>query len=326
VAEDLADIGEFGVIRRLLERLPASSLIVPPGDDAAVVATAAETVVTADLLVEGRHFDLAFSSPSDVGFKALTVNVSDIAAMGGRPRYALVSIGAPAATPIGVLESLYDGIAEAARAYDVTIAGGDTVGADEIIVSVAVLGEPGAGGVVTRSGARPGDLLCVTGELGGAAAGLALLRAGGADPEAGALADRFPNLIAAHRRGVARVREGEAAAGSGARAMIDVSDGLIADAGHLCERSGVGLLLDARAVPAAPGVEEVEAWGGTTRLALSGGDDYELCIAIPPDDVDVLTRALAPTALTVIGRFVEGGGVAVSGAEVPDAPGWDSFR
>jgi thiamine-monophosphate kinase len=173
VGEDLADIGEFGVIRRLLERLPGSSLIVPPGDDAAVVATSAHTVVTADLLVEGRHFDLAFSSPEDVGFKALTVNVSDIAAMGARPLYALVSIGAPAATPIAVLESLYDGIAEAARAYVVTIAGGDTVGADEIIVSIAVLGEPGGGGVIARSGAREGDLLCVTGELGGAAAGLA---------------------------------------------------------------------------------------------------------------------------------------------------------
>ena len=326
MGEDLADIGEFGVIRRLLERLPASSLIVPPGDDAAVVATAAETVVTADLLVEGRHFDLTFSSPADVGFKALTVNVSDIAAMGGRPRYALVSIGAPAATSIDVLESLYDGIAEAARAYGVAIAGGDTVGAEEIVVSVAVLGEPGAGGVVTRSGARAGDQLCVTGELGGAAAGLALLRAEMSDPTARALAVRFPNLVAAHRRGVARVREGEMAAVSGVRAMIDVSDGLMADAGHLCERSGVGVLIDARALPVAPGVEEVEAWAGSTGFALSGGDDYELCIAIPPDVVATLTRALAPTGLTVIGRFVEGSGVDVSGADVPDAAGWDSFR
>jgi thiamine-monophosphate kinase len=301
-------------------------LIVPPGDDAAVVATGAATVVTADLLVEGRHFDLAFSSPSDVGFKALTVNVSDIAAMGGRPRYALVSIGAPAATPITVLESVYDGIAEAARAYDVAIAGGDTVGADEIIVSVAVLGEPGAGGVVTRSGARAGDLMCVTGELGGAAAGLALLRAASADPAARALADRFPRLVEAHRRGVARVREGEAAATSGARAMIDISDGLIADAGHLCERSGVGAILEGRSVPTAIGVAEVEEWAGTAGLALSGGDDYELCMAIPPEGVDVVTRAIAPTALSVIGRFVEGGSVEISGAEIPGQAGWDSFR
>jgi thiamine-monophosphate kinase len=100
----------------------------------------------------------------------------------------------------------------------------------------------------------------------------------------------------------------------------------MADVGHLCERSGVGVLLDARAVPVAPGVEEVEAWAGTTGLALSGGDDYELCMAVPPDDVDALTRALAPTAPTVIGRFVEGSGVDVSGADVPGEAGWDSFR
>jgi thiamine-monophosphate kinase len=325
VGEDLADIGEFGVIRRLLERLPASQLIVPPGDDAAVVRTTEETLAAADLLVEGRHFDFAFSSPADVGFKAVTVNVSDIAAMGGRPRYVLVSIGAPAATPVGVLESLYDGIGEAARAYGVAVAGGDTVGADEIIVSVAVLGEPGAGGIVLRSGARAGDLLCVTGELGAAAAGLALLRAEG-DPAARALADRYPKLAEAHRRGVARVREGEAAATAGARAMIDVSDGLISDAGHLCERSGVGLILDGHTVPAAAGVAEVEEWAGASGLALSGGDDYELCIAVSPDAVESLTRAVAPTALTTIGRFVDGSAVELLGADVPDVGGWDSFR
>jgi len=326
VGEDLSDVGEFEVIRRLLARLPTGDLIVPPGDDAALVPTTAETLATADLLVEGRHFDFAFSSPADVGFKALTVNVSDIAAMGGRPRYATVSVGAPAATPVAMLEALYDGIGEAARAYGVTIAGGDTVGADAIIVSVAVLGEPGAGGVVLRSGAQSGDLLCVTGELGAAVAGLSLLRAAGGDAAARALAERYPNMIGAHRRGVARVREGEAAAVSGARAMIDVSDGLLADAGHLSERSGVGLLIDGHAVPRAPGVDDVEDWSGSPGLALAGGDDYELCFAIAPEDVDAVTRAVSPTSVTVVGRFVEGSGVEVSGTAAPPGTGWDSFR
>src|SRR5207248_5972090 len=202
------DLGEFEVIRRLLARLPEAELIVPPGDDAALVTTGSETLATSDLLVEGKHFDFAFSSPGDVGFKALSVNASDIAAMGGRPRYALLAIGAPAATSIALMEGLYDGIGEAAQAYGVTVAGGDTGGADEIIVSVAMIGEPGTGGVVRRSKARAGDLLCVTGELGGAAAGLSLLRAAGSDGAARALAERFPNLLVAHRRGNARVREG----------------------------------------------------------------------------------------------------------------------
>jgi len=326
VGEDLSDLGEFEVIRRLLARLPEAELIVPPGDDTALVTTGPETLATSDLLVEGRHFDLAFSSPADVGFKALSVNVSDIAAMGGRPRYALLSVGAPAATAVASLEALYDGVAEAALAYGVVVAGGDTVGTDQIIISVAMIGEPGAGGVVRRSGARAGDLLCVTGELGAAAAGLALLRAAGSDGAASALAERFPNLIVAHRRGNARAREGEAVAVAGARAMIDVSDGLLADAGHLCERSGVGVLVDAHEVPRAPGVDEVEEWSGSAGIALSGGDDYELCFAIAPDDLDEATRALAPTAVTVVGRFVEGSGVDVSGAPAPSTHGWDGFR
>jgi len=326
VGEDLSDLGEFEVIRRLLARLPPGHLIVPPGDDAAVITTGQATLATADLLVEGRHFDLAFSSPADVGYKALSVNVSDIAAMGGKPRYAMLSIGAPAATPVSVLEGLYDGVGEAARAYGVTVAGGDTVGADELILSVTVLGEPGAGGVVRRSGATVGDLLCVTGELGGAAAGLFLLRAAGSDGAARVLAERFPNLLRAHRRGNARIREGEAVAVAGARAMIDVSDGLLADAGHLCERSGVGALIDAHEVPRAQGVEEVEEWSGSEGIALAGGDDYELCFAIAPGDLDTATRAVAPTALTVVGRFVEGSDVELSGAPAPSTLGWDGFR
>ncbi|MGZ4144136.1 MAG: thiamine-phosphate kinase, partial [Actinomycetota bacterium] len=216
MAKDLTDVGEFGLIRALLERLPTSDLIVPPGDDAAVMRVPEQLVVTTDLLVEGRHFDLAFSSPADVGYKALTVNVSDIAAMGGRPLYALIALGAPSATLVTVMEELYDGVSEAARAHGVTVAGGDTVGADQLIVSVALLGEAGEGGIVRRKGARPGDLLCVTGELGGASAGLALLRAASGDPAARALLDRHPHLAEAHRRGRARDREGLAAGKGGA--------------------------------------------------------------------------------------------------------------
>jgi thiamine-monophosphate kinase len=324
VDEELSELGEFGLLRRLLPRISSDDLIVPPGDDAAVVATQTTVVATTDLLVEGRHFDLGFSSPADVGFKSISVNVSDIAAMGARPRYALVSLGAPPSTATRTIEALYDGIIEAAREFEVAIAGGDSVGSDVVILSVAVLGEPGTNGVVERAGARAGDVLCVTGELGAAAAGLALLRAASSDPSARDLLNRYPELATAHRRGRARVREGEQAA-SVARAMIDVSDGLIADVGHLCERSQVGALLDAHTLPVAPGVYEVEEWSGSPGYALSGGDDYELAIAVASDDVDALTAALAPTALTVVGRFVEGRDVSVAGAAMPATGGWDSF-
>jgi thiamine-monophosphate kinase len=320
MGEQLSDIGEFGLIRRLLARVPVEGegVVAGPGDDAAVVAVGDRALVaTADLLVEGRHFDRRFSSAADIGFKALTVNVSDIAAMGGRPRWALLSIGAPADEPVGSLEELYDGIAEAARASGVVVIGGDTVAADSLIVSVAVLGEPGEGGVVMRSGAHEGDLLGVTGAIGGAAAGLTLLRAAERDSDARALLERFPNLARAHRRARARIWEGMAAAASGAHAMIDVSDGLAQDVGHIAEASGTGVVLEPADVPLEPGVAEASAWGAPS--ALTGGDDYELAIAVAPHDLDGLREALAPTPFTVIGRFG-----AEQRSEMP--AGWDSFR
>jgi len=320
MGEQLSDIGEFGLIRRLLGRVPVegAGVVTGPGDDAAVVEVGDRMLIaTADLLVEGRHFDRRFSTAADIGFKALTVNMSDIAAMGGRPRWALISIGAPADEPVATLEDLYDGIAEAARASGVVVIGGDTVGADAIIVSVAVLGEPGEGGVVGRSGARAGDLLGVTGGIGGAAAGLALLRAAERDPEARALLERFPNLADAHRRARARIREGMAATVAGAHAMIDVSDGLAQDVGHIAEASGTGVVLQTVDVPLEPGVAEASAWGASS--ALTGGDDYELAIAVAPEDLDRLRDALAPTPFTIVGRFGADPG--------PDLPsGWDGFR
>lgn len=329
MGEDVAALGEFGLIRRLVERLPeGAGVVLGPGDDAALVEVAGGTrlLATADLLVEGVHFDLAFSRPEDVGFKALTVNVSDVAAMGGTPRFALVSLGAGPAEPVERLEALYDGLAEAARAHGVAVVGGDTVRSERLVVSVAVLGEPPPRGPVTRAGARPGDVLCVTGTLGAAAAGLALLRAG-EDPRARDLAERWPGLLEAHRRARARVAEGRAAAEAGARAMIDVSDGLLGDAGHLCEASGVGVVLDPASIPRAPGVDEVVAWLGGAPLGLpsGGGDDYELLIAVPPDRVEELARASAPTPLTQIGRFTEELGLRAEDGTPLEPHGWDHF-
>ena len=332
VGEDARDLGEFGLIERLLSRLGPSgeNVLLGPGDDAAAVRFGGTALTTADLLLEGVHFDLAFSSAGDVGWKALAVNVSDIAAMGGVPRYALVSLGASASMPVATLEVLYDGIGECARAFGVSVVGGDTVGSDRLIVSVAVLGDAGPSGVVSRGGARAGDVVCVTGSVGGAAAGLWVLRAAYEDERAVALLDRFPELAAAHRRPTPRVREGLAAAAAGATAMIDMSDGLAADIGHICDASGLGVEIRAASVPLADGVTDVAVWAGAdaNRLALGGGDDYELAIAIPAAQVSALADALAPTPITPIGEFVGDERVLIErdGVRSPLAGlGWDHF-
>jgi thiamine-monophosphate kinase len=321
--------GEFGIIARLTERLRATQagaagVVLGPGDDAAIVEPAAgrALLATADLLVEDRHFDLAFSTPADAGYKSLAVNVSDIAAMGGVPRFALVSLGARADAGPKLLDDLYDGLGEAAAEFGVAVVGGDLVATDRLVVSVALLGEAlGDAAPVRRDGARPADALVVTGTLGAASAALALFRSPDANARPRALLDEFPSLAAAHRRGRARVREGQAAARAGATAMIDVSDGFAADVGHICERSGVGVVLDRAALPLAPGVREAaDALGvDASGFALSGGDDYELAIAIAPERVEELRAAIAPVPLTVAGRFTR----AEDGEELPR--GWDHF-
>lgn len=333
MGEDLSDLGEFGLIARLRERIRSGAgIVVGVGDDAAAVVLPAGRLVlaTTDMLVEGIHFDFALSSPADVGYKALAASCSDIAAMGGVPRFALLSLGAPGSTPAETVDAVYEGLAEAEVAFGVHLVGGDVVRAEWVLLGVALLGEEGEAGVVRRSGARVGDVVCVTGALGGAAAGLALLRAAGADPQAHGILDRHEGLAVAHRRGRARCAEGLAAGRAGATAMIDVSDGLAADLGHVCDESGVGIeVLDA-AIPLAPGVEEVAAWLGESpsALALGGGEDYELAITVPPARLEELTAALRPTPLTPIGEVVAQARTLLraDGTSVPlGAFGWDHF-
>lgn len=324
VRQDLSDLGEFGLIARLVARLGGGpGVLVGPGDDCAVLQVGDRAILaTTDMLVEGRHFDLGFSTPEDVGFKAIAVSVSDVAAMGGLPTFALISLGAPQQTRARVLEALYSGIAEAARSFGVVVVGGDTVAAGVLTINVALLGEPRGSGPILRSGARPGDVLCVTGSLGAAAAGLQVLRRGNPD-----LLSSTGELVLAHRRGRARLREGQAAARIGAHAMIDVSDGLIQDAAHLADASGSCVRIDTDSVPRAPGVREITAaLGVDVDLALRGGDDYELAIALAPDAVSRLAAAIAPTPLSVIGGFEEGSGCrGLDGVDLM-IDGWDHFR
>lgn len=255
---------EFEAIERIRRRLPAP----PPsqvwvGDDAAVLdGVDAPALVAADLVVAGVHADLALVGLDDLGWKAVAVNVSDIAAMGGQPRYLVVSVAGPPGTD---LDRLYDGVAGAAAAYGCDVVGGDLSTAAVLVVAVTVVGEGGEGDrpPVLRSGAGAGDTIFVTGPLGASAAGLRLLRSG----------HRHGPLVEAHRRPRARVAEGRAARGAGATAMIDLSDGLGADLGHLLDQSGVGAEVDYSAVPVAEGATPEEAW--------SGGEDYELLFSAP---------------------------------------------
>lgn len=311
---------EFALIARLGRRFAATAVSLVPGDlgigdDAAVVTLPhpGRVVLSTDLVVEGVHVDLAVSTPEDVGWKALMVTVSDLAAMGARAAYVLLSVAAPPGFPV---ERLAEGVAAAADASGCAVVGGDLSGAPVLVVSVVAVGsEPDDGRpLLRRAGARPGDQLFVTGPLGGSAAGLRLLDRTGAPrdtdgPEVPA------DLAAAHRRPRARLREGEVARLAGASAAVDVSDGLVADVVHLATASGVGLEL---AVD-----EGVVADGATRAEALGGGEDYELVLATP--DPDGLRAAFASAGLRPplpIGRCTDRpGAFTLDGGELPEG-GW----
>jgi thiamine-monophosphate kinase len=227
------------------------------GDDTAVLAGG--LLFATDVLTEGVHFDLRWSTPADVGWKALAVNLSDIAAMGGTPRAAVCGVVLGAGRQ-GQADDLAAGIMAAAAELGCPLVGGDTVVGAALTVTVAVIGDSPDGGAVLRSGAQPGDSIFITGPLGGSKAALGALRRGGA-------AD--PVALARLQRPVPRLVEGRTAAAAGASAMIDLSDGLSSDLAHICRASGVGARLQASAVPVGP--------GAVVDDALSGGDDYELC-------------------------------------------------
>jgi thiamine-monophosphate kinase len=280
---NLSDLGEFGFIERLRELAPD----VQADDDVAVVDGLA---LTTDALVEGIHFRSDWSKPADVGWKAVAVNVSDLAAAGATPRWLLLSLCAPPSTPAATLEGLYAGIAEACAAYGCSLVGGDTVRANELVLSVTAIGSLD-GPPLRRSGAKIGDVLAVTGPLGRAACGVNLLLS--QDPKSVSPEDAMA-CMDAHRRPRARVD----AVHPHAHAAIDISDGLASDAKHLADASRVGVAIDV--LPIAPEVERIAAARGwdAEAIALSGGEDFELLFAVPEDDVGDLIR---------VGRVVEEG-------------------
>jgi thiamine-monophosphate kinase len=335
-AADMADsvgvVGEFGVIARVLARAGTAALAdVGPGDDAAVLrAPDGRVVACTDVLVEGRHFRRDWSSGTDVGHKAAAANLADVAAMGAVPTALLVGLACPAGTPARWLEEVAAGMAAECAPFGAAVVGGDTVASAPdsaaVVLSVTALGDLGGRAPVTRNGARPGDVVAVAGRLGWAACGLAVLRRGFTSPIA---------AVTAHRRPTPPYGAGPAAADAGATAMCDVSDGLLADAGHLAADSGVLFDLDRAAlartfVDQAGPLQQVAAALGGDPMAwvLTGGEDHALVATFPAG------RALLP-GWTAIGRVQAGQpGVRVDGvpaAEVAaelgaEGPGHVHFR
>jgi thiamine-monophosphate kinase len=326
--------GEDALVRaiRALAAGRAQGVRVGIGDDCAVLEPepGQALLVTTDLLLEDVHFRRRWAGPADIGWKALAVNLSDIAAMGGRPRWALVALACPERTPAGEVTAFYEGALALARAHDVAIVGGDTSASPAgWLINVTLLGQAAAPRL--RSTARPGDVVAVTGSLGGSAAGLATLERG--RPPAGLDAADVARVTAAHLRPRPRVREGQwLAAAGGVTAMMDLSDGLGTDLPRLLEesRAGAGIDLDrlpveaaTRAVAAALGVEVV-AW------ATGGGEDYELLLTCEREAFGRLREGLAQggTALTAIGEITpEARRVRWSsgGREVTVARGFEHF-
>ncbi|MDX6607334.1 MAG: thiamine-monophosphate kinase, partial [Solirubrobacterales bacterium] len=286
--------------------------------------------VSVDAIVDGVHFRLDdFAAPA-IGRKALAAGLSDLAAMGAAPGEAYIVVAAPSELPDEVLLGIADGLAELASREGVTVAGGDLVASPVLVVSVTAIGyEPDGGRLITRAGARPGDVAAVTGELGGAAGALALM-----DPD-GEPASIPPELrdamLARQLEPTPRLREGLALAKAGATAMIDVSDGLGADAAHLARSSGCRLEIDLDRIPLAEGLEQVAGGqGAALELAASGGEDYELLVTLPPERIAEASEAVteAGSKLTEIGYVAEGRGVALrlpGGGEIQPS-GFDQRR
>ncbi|HEY42119.1 MAG TPA: thiamine-phosphate kinase [Dehalococcoidia bacterium] len=329
----VSELGEFGLIDRLAEMVNStrgeqgSNLIIGIGDDtAAWQCDGAVQLATVDSLVEDVHFSLITASWEEVGWKSLAVNLSDIAAMGGQPEYALVSLGLPGDTDVEDVTSLYQGMISLAGEFQVRIVGGNIVSAPQLVINVTVFGSAiSRDSLLTRSAACTGEKVAVTGPLGAAAAGVEMLGKG----------QKFePQVTAALRkallRPVPRVPEGQLLVENGVKAAIDISDGLIADLQHICQASRVGARIEADLVPVAPAVKS--SFGERAlELALTGGEDYELLFTASTGYMEKISKTFS-CPIYVIGEVISddkrrvqvvdssGNPVSLSGK------GWDHFR
>jgi thiamine-monophosphate kinase len=334
VMDDLATVGERAALARIIPRLGRAEALIGPGDDAAMIAVPdGRVLLSTDAMVEGPDFRRSWSTPFELGWKAVATNLADIAAMGGRPTGLLVALGAPGTTPVIDLEGVADGMAAccARLAPGVGVVGGDLTRAPVLSLAITVTGSVDGRAPVLRSGARPGDSIAYSGRLGLAAAGLRLLVATG-EEDALAIADLRrvkPGLLAEQLAPAPAIRDGVVAAEAGATAMLDVSDGLLLDALRIAEASGVALDLDVVALTheadAVRAASDPEGLGASVpplgphealALVLGGGEDHGLLACFPGEP---------PAGFRRLGTVREGAPVVLIGGEPVDPSGWDSF-
>ena len=332
----IADLGEFELITRLTLGLPQSPhVLLGVGDDAAVLAIDGEEmlVATCDAQVEDTHFRLRNIDPHDLGRRVLAVNLSDIAAMGAKPRFALVSLLLPPTLDTAILDDLYAGLREEAAKFDVAIVGGNIArNTERLIIDITLLGTGYRDHLLQRKNARVGDAVIVTGTIGLAAAGLLLL-------EDHQLASKVAPVhqaraLAAQRTPTPRIEAGQWLASHNIITAIDVSDGLVGDLLHICQASAVSISIEADVLPVHPEVISIAQLAGHDPLefALFGGEDYELLFTAPIDRAKILIHELfieTGIRATIIGNVAKGSGLTLlhNGTSLPlQAGGWDHLR
>ncbi|UCH50624.1 MAG: thiamine-phosphate kinase [Chloroflexota bacterium] len=331
----VSELGEFGLIELLANiinrtRNPQDDswqqVILGIGDDAAAWKSEENVqLATTDSLVQDTHFDLNIITWEELGWKAIAVNLSDIAAMGGTPRYALISLALPGELETDCIENLYKGMAQIANQFGVAIVGGNIASSSKTMISVTVLGSLESTSALTRSAAIPGDQVAVTGNLGLSAAGLKMLRQHlKFDVETTRL------LREAHSTPIPRIDEGQILLHRGVKAAIDISDGLLADLTHICQASKVSARINQNTVPVHPTVQK-NFKSDYLQLALSGGEDYELLFTTSSQIINRLKKAM-PCPVTMIGEITQGtpGEVTLIDAESKIIPwqkaGWEHFK
>lgn len=328
---------EFELIRKIIKKLPGThpDVIIGAGDDTGVIKMPDGNylLATTDSQVDGVHFLSKIAKPLDIGSKSIAVNVSDIAAMGGIPTFCLVSLILPKILNDDYVDKLYDGIIKECKRYDIQIIGGNISAGKELVVDIFMLGKTTPDQLLLRRGAKPGDIILVTGDFGGASGGLQLLL----DPKLEVSAGNRKILLLRQFIPTPRIKEAQVIAGLKlATSMIDVSDGLGADLGHVCESSKVGARIFEEKIPISDAVREIAGKTGRNlwELAVNGGEDYELMFTAPKSTVDSIISSVKQetgTDVTVIGEILpetEGKWLALKNGKTIQLPveGWDHFR